>query len=126
LYELAKEQVPQPIVDSLVAATFEELRAFRGVQGQVLFGTDVGYMHDDDPQAEYELMARSGMTAAQILASLTTAPAARLNEQKHRGQIAPGFIADLVVLGGDPFEDVKQFANVKCVFRGGGLIYSRK
>jgi imidazolonepropionase-like amidohydrolase len=124
-YELAKEQVPPPVVDSLVAATFDELGAFRGVQGQVLFGTDVGYMHDDDPTAEYELMARSGMTPAQILASLTTAPAARLEEEKSHGQVAPGFAADLVVLGGDPFGDVKQFANVQCVFRGGALIYSK-
>ncbi|HUQ10991.1 MAG TPA: amidohydrolase family protein [Steroidobacteraceae bacterium] len=125
LYELAKEQVPQPVVDSLVGATFDELRAFRGVQGQVLFGTDVGYMHEDDPTAEYELMARSGMSPAQILASLTTAPAARFKEQKSHGKIAPGFAADLVVLGGDPFGDVKQFANVKCVFRDGALIYSK-
>lgn len=126
LYELAKEQVPQPVVDSLVSATFEELRAFRKVQGQVLFGTDVGYMHDDDPTAEYELMARSGMAPREILASLTTAPAARLNEQKERGRVAPGFVADLVVLDGDPFQDPKQFANVKCVFRGGALVYSSK
>jgi imidazolonepropionase-like amidohydrolase len=125
LYELAKENVPQPVVDSLVGATFEELRAFRALQGPVLFGTDVGYMHDDDPVAEYELMARSGMSAAEILASLTTAPAARLKEQKLRGQVAPGFAADLVVLGGDPAGDVKQFANVRCVFRAGSLIYSK-
>lgn len=123
-YELNKDKVPAHIVDMLVGSTFKELQAFRSVQGQVLFGTDVGYMHDYDPTEEYELMAQAGMTPAQILASLTTAPAERWKEDKQRGQVARGFAADLVVLGGDPFAEVKNFANVKCVFRGGSLIYS--
>jgi imidazolonepropionase-like amidohydrolase len=46
--------------------------------GTVLFGTDVGYIPEhDDPAEEYRLMAAAGMDARQVLASLTTAPAAR-------------------------------------------------
>ena len=48
----------------------------------MLFGTDVGYMHDYDPTDEYVLMAKAGMSPAQILESLTTAPAARWKEEK--------------------------------------------
>jgi imidazolonepropionase-like amidohydrolase len=125
LYELKKEDVPQPVVDSLVGATFQQLRSFIGVHGQVLFGTDVGYMHDYDPTEEYVLMAKAGMRPAQILESLTTAPAARWKEEKHHGQVAKGFAADLVMLAADPFEDVKSFADVKCVLRAGAPIYSR-
>jgi imidazolonepropionase-like amidohydrolase len=124
-YELKKEDVPQPVVDSLVGATFEQLRAFNSVHGQVLFGTDVGYMHDYDPTEEYVLMAKAGMSPTQILESLTTAPAARWKEEQRHGQIAKGFAADLVMLSADPFEDVKNFANVKCVLRAGAPIYSR-
>jgi imidazolonepropionase-like amidohydrolase len=124
-YELAKEGVPQSVVDSLVDATFVQLRSFMGVHGQVLFGTDVGYMHDYDPTDEYLLMAKAGMTPPQILESLTTAPAARWKEEKHHGQVAKGFAADLVMLAADPFEDVKNFANVQCVLRAGTPIYSR-
>ena len=103
------------------APRFEELRAFKAAGGQVLFGTDVGYMHDYDPTDEYVLMAKAGMTPGQILESLTTAPAARWKEEKRRGQVAPGFAADLVVLAADPAEDVRNFAKVQCVFRGGTL-----
>jgi imidazolonepropionase-like amidohydrolase len=124
LYELKKENVPANVVDMLVGSTLKELTAFQAAGGQILFGTDVGYMHDYDPTAEYELMAKAGMTAPQILASLTTAPAARWKEDQQRGRVDRGFAADLVVLGGDPMVDVKNFANVKCVFRGGKLIYS--
>ncbi len=125
LYELKKEDVPPSVVDTLVGATFQELRSFYGVQGQVLFGTDVGYMHDYDPTDEYVLMAKAGMSPVQILESLTTAPAARWKEEKLHGQVAKGFAADLVMLAADPLEDVKNFANVKCVLRAGRPIYSR-
>jgi imidazolonepropionase-like amidohydrolase len=121
-YELAKENVPPNVTEQLVGATFDELRAFRAAGGQVLFGTDVGYMHSYDTTQEFELMAKSGMSFGDILASLTTAPAARFKDEKS-GRVEPGYQADLVVLGGDPADDVKNFANVRCVFRGGRLIY---
>ena len=33
--------------------------------------------------------------------------------------------ADLVMLAGDPFDNPRNFANVKCTFRGGKVIYSK-
>lgn len=125
LYELKKDDVPPNVVDMLVDATFQELQSFTGVQGQVLFGTDVGYMHDYDPTDEYLLMAKAGMSPAQILESLTTAPAARWKEEKRYGQVARGFAADLVMLAADPFDDVRNFANVNCVLRAGAPVYSK-
>jgi imidazolonepropionase-like amidohydrolase len=124
-YELAKEGVPADIADKLVGATLDELRAFRAAGGDVLFGTDVGYMHSYDTSQEFELMAKSGMSVSDILESLTTAPAARFKDEK-LGRIEPGYQADLVVLEGDPADDVKNFANVRCVFRAGKLIYASK
>jgi len=124
-YELKKADVPPSVVDTLVNATFTQLESFNAVQGQVLFGTDVGYMHDYDPTDEYVLMAKAGMSQAQILESLTTAPAQRWKEEKLHGQIAKGFAADLVMLAADPAEDVRNFAKVQCVFRAGTPIYSR-
>jgi hypothetical protein len=43
----------------------------------VLFGTDAGYMTVLDPTEEYVRLAEAGLTPMQILAALTTAPAAR-------------------------------------------------
>jgi imidazolonepropionase-like amidohydrolase len=123
-YELRKEDVPARVVDQLIGATLEELRAFHSAGGQVLFGTDVGYMHDYDPTDEYVYMQQAGLTPAQILATLTTAPAARWKEGDQRGRVVPGADADIVVLAADPAADVRNFANVRCVFRGGDLIYS--
>jgi imidazolonepropionase-like amidohydrolase len=94
--------------------------------GQVLFGTDVGYMTDHDPMLEYELMAKAGMTPMQILASLTTSPAARWQEQHRRGRLAAGMDADLVVLDADPADSPRHFAKVRCAIRGGQVIYARR
>lgn len=123
-YELAKQQVPLNIADNLVGATFEELRAFKAGGGQILFGTDVGYMLDYDPTDEFTLMAKAGLTPTEILASLTTAPAERWGESAEHGRVKPGYAADLVVLEADPAEDVRNFARVRCTFRAGELVYS--
>lgn len=124
-HELAKEQVPAEIAGRVVDESVQEFGKFAAAGGQVLFGTDVDYMTDTDPTAEYELMAQAGMSPMQILASLTTAPAARWNESARRGRIAPGLAADLVVLEADPAQDVRRFAAVKCVVRAGKLIYAK-
>lgn len=122
-YEMRRQGARPEIFDVVLAASFEQLRGFMAAGGQVLFGTDVGYMLEFDPTDEYEYMAKAGMTAAQILGSLTTAPAARWQDQ-NLGRVETDYQADLVVLAGDPADDVKNFANVRCVFRAGKLIYA--
>lgn len=125
-YELDKQRVPTEIAERLINETLTELGKFAALGGQVLFGTDVGYMTDYDPTREYELMAKAGLTPMQILASLTTTPAARWKEQDSRGRIAAGMAADIVVLDADPADSPRNFAAVRCAIRGGEVIYSRQ
>ncbi len=120
-YELRHERASQR--DQFVETGIGQLRAWVGARGVVLFGTDVGYMGEYDPSDEYALMARAGMSFRQILASLTTAPAERFGESKQLGRIAPGFIADLVVLNEDPSQSVRAFAAVRYTLRKGRVIY---
>ena len=100
-----------------------ELRQYQQAGGQILFGTDVGYMTDYDPTQEYVLMARAGLTAMQILDALTTAPAVRFGEAESRGRIAPGMEADIAVLAADPVRDVRNFATIRYTIRHGQVIY---
>jgi imidazolonepropionase-like amidohydrolase len=102
----------------------KEVGDFSSAGGQVLFGTDVGYIKNYDTAEEYVYMSQAGLSWQQILASLTTAPAERFNESKRRGKIAAGMDADLVVLASDPQKNVTAFADVKQTFRAGELIYS--
>jgi imidazolonepropionase-like amidohydrolase len=100
-----------------------QLQAFSQAGGQVLFGTDVGYIEQFDTSEEFAWMSRGGMNFQQILASLTTNPATRFGYASHSGRIAKGMDADLVVLEGDPERDVTALSRVHQVVRGGQLIY---
>jgi imidazolonepropionase-like amidohydrolase len=124
-YELAKSNAPSDERNRRVADAERQLAAFSSAGGQVLFGTDVGYMADLDPTEEYVLMAHAGLTPMQILASLTTAPAARWRAAERRGRVEPGFDADLVVLDGDPATEVRRFASIKCTIRAGTEVFVR-
>jgi imidazolonepropionase-like amidohydrolase len=123
-YELDKEKVPRDVGEPLIALSVDQVKAFSAAGGEILFGTDVGYMSDFDPAEEYRLLARAGLSPMQILAALTTTPAARWKESARRGRIEPGMDADLVVLDADPVSDVAAFAKVRCTFRAGKLIYA--
>ena len=103
-----------------------ELGAFSLAGGQVLFGTDVGYIRNFDTSEELTWMSRAGMSFQQILASLTTNPAQRFGYSTHRGRIAKGMDADLVVLSSDPAQNVSAFSKVRYTIRDGHVIYAEK
>lgn len=118
-FELDKGKAPAAAREGAINDAGAQLKAFADAGGQVLFGTDVGYMTDFDPTDEYVYMARAGLTPMQILTSLTTAPAARWKQSEQRGRVQQGHAADLVVLNSDPASDVRNFSDVKCTIRQG-------
>jgi imidazolonepropionase-like amidohydrolase len=100
-----------------------EVGTYAKAGGQILFGTDVGFLTDYDTTDEFALMAGAGLDWRAILASLTTGPAERFGETLRRGRVADGLDADLVVLGADPSVDVTAFSNVRYTIRGGRIVY---
>src|SRR5437660_11793909 len=63
------------------------------------------------------------MTPAQALASATTIPAALLGHEKDLGAIAPGYLADIVAVDGDPLADVNALINgVRWVMKDGQVV----
>nr|WP_175526146.1 amidohydrolase family protein [Microbacterium azadirachtae] len=102
----------------------EALRHFRAHGGKVLFGTDVGYMPDRDTRPEFTAMASAGMNATDILASLTTEPAAFLSD-RHAGRVAPGYRGDLTVLETTATTvNPTDFADIHMVVRGGHRLWA--
>lgn len=110
------------VQDRIVKTETGQLHAWVATGGTVLFGTDLGAV-DPDPSEEYELMSEAGMNFAQILTSLTTAPAQRFGVSKQVGRIAPGLQADLVVLKEDPGKNIRALGKVQYTIRAGKLIY---
>jgi imidazolonepropionase-like amidohydrolase len=124
-YELRKLGLPPAVVDAVLGNGRAQLRAFAELGGQILFGTDVGYMTDYDPRDEYVYMQEAGLSYAQILAALTTAPAARYGAAARTGRLAPGLVADIVVLEGDPAQDIRALARVRATVRDGRVVYRK-
>jgi imidazolonepropionase-like amidohydrolase len=122
-YELAKAGLPSDVVERVLGNGEAQLRAFVDAGGQVLFGTDVGYMTEYDTTDEYVYMQRAGLSYAQILAALTTAPAARFGVAARTGRLAPGLDADVTVVNGDPARDIRALAQARYTLRGGRIIH---
>jgi imidazolonepropionase-like amidohydrolase len=108
--------------EQLAGAAVEQLRAWRELDGTVLFGTDLGAVKYD-PTEEYQLMAEAGMAVPQILASLTTSPAHLLGRASNRGEIRAGGVADIVVLGVARLMDARDLASVRFTICAGEIIY---
>ncbi|WP_202842923.1 amidohydrolase family protein [Luteimonas saliphila] len=121
--EMRKEGVPEAIIQREVGITKQQVAAFAAAGGAVLFGTDAGYVDAYDTSVELRLMHAAGMDWRRILDSMTAAPAAYFGHAQRKGRIAEGLDADLVVLRGDPAEDVAAFADVRYTLRGGRLVY---
>jgi imidazolonepropionase-like amidohydrolase len=125
-YELERMRLPAEAVASRIAVAEDQVRSFAAQGGQLLFGTDVGYMRDFDPSDEYRFLAEAGLSFRDVLAILTTAPAERFGAAQRTGRIEPGFDADLVGLDGDPEADPAAWTRVRFAMRRGAPIYTRE
>jgi imidazolonepropionase-like amidohydrolase len=124
--ESKKSNVSPDNIEKGMSRAAQQLEAFSRAGGQVLFGTDVGYIQHFDTSEEFKWMSRAGMSFQAILASLTTNPAQRFGYSTHSGRIAKGLDADLVVLGADPAQNTSAFSKVRYTIRGGEIIYAEK
>ena len=108
-----------------IEAAVQQLKAYPSAGGQILFGTDGGYTDHFDTAEEYRLMSQAGMNFPQILASLTTNPVQRFGNPRQSGRLAKDMDADLVVLDGDPAQDIEAFSKVQYTIRDGNIIYKK-
>jgi Tol biopolymer transport system component len=82
-----------------------------------------GQMHGLDKHWEMELMGRGGFTPAEILGFATIQGAKYLNLDTQLGSIEAGKFADLVILGANPLDDIKNTRSIEQVMQN-GVLYS--
>jgi imidazolonepropionase-like amidohydrolase len=104
---------------------YAEVRQFHSLGGTLIFGTDVGYMTDYTTQGEFEGLGKCGLTSTDVLAMLTTNPAARLGVSGQKGTVTVGKLADLTILDADPAANLTNFARVRTVIRSGKVVYKQ-
>lgn len=86
------------------------------------YGTDLLGAHEEQQLLEFDLRA-DVLSAHEILVSATSLAAEVLNEKGRLGVIAPGALADLIAIDGDPLRDVRVMnqggRNVPVVMKAG-------
>lgn len=85
-------------------------------------GSDAGVFRHGDNAREIVLMAAYGMKPADALRAATADAAKVLSRAADLGRIAPGFVADLVAVDGDPLRDPESLTRVRVVVQGGRRI----
>lgn len=105
-----------------VKLNLENLLTLHRAGVKVGFGTDSGALPQRIPgfaeHRELELMIQAGLTPIQALRAATR-DSAELLGLKDRGAVAPGMLADLVVLDADPSQDIRNTRSIHAVWRRG-------
>jgi imidazolonepropionase-like amidohydrolase len=90
---------------------------------KIAFGTDVGGFVWTDPIAqEFEREVEFGMTPMQAIQSATTRAAELLGKRGELGVVAPGALADLVAVAGNPLDNVRLLQKVEFVMKDGVVV----
>lgn len=85
-------------------------------------GTDAGVTgthHGWSTLRELKLLVAGGLTPREAIEAATANAARALHLDADRGSIAPGKLADLVLVAGEPLNNIADIERIKSVFLGG-------
>lgn len=133
LNEIPPEKLPERFVALLKDAkppapptiAMQNLRKVLDAGITVVMGTDagnIGTLHGPSILREMRLMQDSGLTPLEVLRASTSNSAQLLGLQGKAGVVAPGMMADLVVLDADPLADTGNVGKVYRVIKN-GVVY---
>ncbi|MAL03509.1 MAG: amidohydrolase [Arenimonas sp.] len=88
---------------------------------KIAFGTDSGVSLHGENADEFIYMVEAGMPPAEALRAATVHAAAVLGRDD-LGRLAPGSIADIVAMPGDPLQDIAVVKNVDFVMKDGKVV----
>ena len=92
---------------------------------KIAFGTDMGGIPWSEPIAqEFPRMVELGMPPMEAIQSATSRAAIMLDMDGKLGIVAPGALADIIAVSGDPLLDIKALGSVQFVMKDGKVFKS--
>jgi len=89
---------------------------------KIAYGTDSGVYPHAFVGRQFAYMVRYGMTPMDAIRSATVTASELMGWQERVGSIAPGKLADLIAVAGDPLDDVTALEDVAFVMQGGVVV----
>jgi imidazolonepropionase-like amidohydrolase len=94
---------------------------------KIAFGTDVGgFSWTEHIAQEFPVMVKFGMSPMDSIKAATSRAADLLDMSGQLGVIAPGALADVVAVIGDPLSDVSVLKDVRFVMKDGRVYRSEQ
>jgi imidazolonepropionase-like amidohydrolase len=91
---------------------------------KIAFGTDAGVFPHGQNAGEFALMVEAGVPEMYSLQAATIHAAHLLKRERDLGSIAPGKLADLIAVPGNPLDDIGVMTRVQFVMKE-GVVYKR-
>lgn len=113
--------LPRFFGEEKAAAMFALVRQMAEAGARLIAGTDAGVQRAgfDGIVGALGFYEHLGVSRDRILAMATTDAAAALGVGEQTGRITPGYTADLLVVDGNPLEDLAALSAVRAVFANG-------
>lgn len=92
----------------------------------IVAGGDVGVFTHGDNVRELELMVEYGMKPLDVLKSVTSVNAKVFGLANELGSIRAGLLADLVVVEGQPEQNISDLRKIRLVMKGGKIVVENK
>jgi imidazolonepropionase-like amidohydrolase len=98
-----------------------------GFQKALKAGVKIACGGDSSPVGDFALLeiehlVRAGMGEMEALIAATRSSADLCGVSEHLGTVEAGKLADLIVLSGDPLENISNIRKLKLVLKGGHLV----
>lgn len=110
--------------EAMSRAAHESFRKALAAGVSIAFGTDAGVYPHGLNAREFGAMVSLGMKPADAIRSATLGAAALLGIDD-RGELAPGKLADIIAVHGNPLEDVHTLEHVMFVMLDGRVVAGR-
>jgi hypothetical protein len=126
--ELVRAAPPRRInlqYDSVIDSKMNYIKAFHDMGGTLTLGTDnpsAGeYLPGFSVHRELHAFVLAGISVADALRIATIHGARAMGVEADLGTLEAGKFADLFIVAGNPFEDIRNTRNVRWVMKGGEL-----
>lgn len=120
---IVSNEVPVGTTFGIIRPAEGDVRRILDAGGMVVLSTDApGVMSSSTTHLELGRMVEHGMTPMEAIVASTAHAAVALELDDRIGTLAPGMVADVLVVDGDPLRSISDIASVLAVVKSGVIV----